>query len=80
MNATVTTRLIYAGLAIVAYVLEHFSLIPAGTATIVLSALGGAAIVSGSFTPQTKAVTVTSAPSNGINNVDIPTTSDNSRG
>lgn len=80
MNQTIVTRLIYTGLAIVAYVLEHFSLIPTGTATIVLAGLGGAAVVSGTFTPQTKAPTPVSAPSNGITHVDVPTTTDNSRG
>jgi len=80
MNTTITTRLIYAGLAIVAYVLEHFSLIPTGTATIMLAALGGSALVSGTFTPQTKAPTVLSAPNNGISNVDVSPTTDNTRG
>lgn len=80
MNTTVVTRLIYTSIAIVAYVLEHFGLIPVGTATIVLAGLGGAAAVSGTFTPQTKAPTVMSAPSNGIQNTDVVPSTDNTRG
>lgn len=64
MNTTIVTRLIYGGLAIAAYVLEHYNILPSGTANVVLGVIGGAASVSGAFVP--KASTATSVPTQSV--------------
>lgn len=70
MTPTTIANVLYAVVAIGAYVLEHFSLIPAGTANVITGSIVGFAAGTGTLVPKQK--TATTPTTNTISN-NLPT-------